>query len=68
MVMILLLMFVVTVLLFSLLLFQLLCRFPLLVPHLVLYEVVGADEAVAAHGAPELLVASMGATVPRQLV
>ena len=55
-------------LLFLLLLLQLLCHFPLLVPHLVLDEVVRADEAVATHGAPELLVASVGATVPRQLV
>ena len=36
--------------------------------HLVLHKVVGADEAVAADGAGELLLAGVGASVARQLV
>lgn len=52
----------------SCLLFHLPCHFPLIVPHLVLDEVVRAYEAVTTHGAPELFVAGMGATVSRQLI
>ena len=38
------------------------------VAHLVLHKMVGADEAVAADGAGELLLAGVGASVARQLV
>ena len=46
-----------------LLLLQLLCHFPLLMSYLVLYKVVGSDEAVTANGARKFLVTSVSTTV-----